>query len=145
MPRTERVFPVMIPKSQAGHFYRQIGCPTGIAWRVVAPHEDRALANHRQSLDELADRGGLSPKELAALLTGAENVVDYVHETSRQEAVWAILAACEPADVPSPTPGRCSTLFGNGQCFFSEGHEGQCNPGERTHVGREAERERRRS
>ena len=39
-----------------------------IAWDVVAPHETQAKANHYQSLEKLASRGGLDPSELVAVL-----------------------------------------------------------------------------
>ena len=34
-----------------------------IPWRVIAPHEAQARINHDQSLERLAQRGGLSPME----------------------------------------------------------------------------------
>jgi len=34
-----------------------------IPWRVIAPHEAQARINHDQSLERLAQRGGLSPAE----------------------------------------------------------------------------------
>ena len=41
---------------------------TGIDWTIIAPHEPQALKNHDQSLEKLADRGGLSLSELVAVL-----------------------------------------------------------------------------
>jgi hypothetical protein len=34
-----------------------------VPWDFLAPHEDRALRNHDQTLERLAERGGLSPRE----------------------------------------------------------------------------------
>ncbi len=41
----------------------------GIPWQFVAPHERQARRNHSQSLATLAQRGGLSIRELFAVLT----------------------------------------------------------------------------
>lgn len=46
------------------------GCPTRVPWAFVAPHEGWALKNHDQTLQRLAERGGLSPCEIVAILEG---------------------------------------------------------------------------
>ena len=40
-----------------------------VPWDMVAPHEARAKRNHDQSLERLAQRGGLSPLELVCVLS----------------------------------------------------------------------------
>lgn len=40
----------------------------GIPWAMIAPHEAQALRNHDQTLERLAQRGGLSPEEAVAVL-----------------------------------------------------------------------------
>jgi hypothetical protein len=55
-------FPVMKTKGYPG-------CPEAVPWSAVAPHEARAMRNHGQSLARLAERGGLHPRELYAVLT----------------------------------------------------------------------------
>ena len=40
-----------------------------IPYDVIKPHEDQALKNHGQTLDRLAERGGLSWSEAYAVLT----------------------------------------------------------------------------
>ena len=47
---------------------RVLGCPRDVPWDLVAPHERQALRNHDQTLERLAERGGLSPAELLAVL-----------------------------------------------------------------------------
>jgi hypothetical protein len=42
--------------------------PKWVPWPLVAPHESRALKNHHQTLARLAERGGLCPVELLAVL-----------------------------------------------------------------------------
>lgn len=39
-----------------------------IPWRLMVPHERQALLNHGQSLERLAERGGLAPIEAMAVL-----------------------------------------------------------------------------
>lgn len=39
-----------------------------LPWSLVVPHEQQAMANHYQSLEKLASRGGLSFCEAAAIL-----------------------------------------------------------------------------
>lgn len=48
---------------------RQIDCPRAVPWSAIAPHEQRAQLNHGQSLERLAERGGLSPKEFVAVIS----------------------------------------------------------------------------
>ena len=38
--------------------------PRSVQWDLVKDHECQAQSNHSQSLARLAERGGLSPKEL---------------------------------------------------------------------------------
>lgn len=39
-----------------------------VPWRLMAAHEQQAIANHYQSLKKLASRGGLSPSEACAVI-----------------------------------------------------------------------------
>ena len=39
-----------------------------IPWSMIAPYEDQAQRNHSQSLERLAERGGLSPGEALAVM-----------------------------------------------------------------------------
>lgn len=62
-------FPVLWQGSPFVRELADLGFPRTIPWDLVAPHENRALTNHSQSLTRLAERGGLSPQELIAVLT----------------------------------------------------------------------------
>jgi hypothetical protein len=42
--------------------------PTGVPWALVEPHRAQAPRNHFQTLERLAERGGLAPSELVAVL-----------------------------------------------------------------------------
>ena len=58
----ERMFPVL-------HDYRRKNDePRKIPWTVIAPHEAQAQNNHYQTLERLAERGGLSWCEMLAVL-----------------------------------------------------------------------------
>jgi hypothetical protein len=53
-----RMFPILGP----------MWAPREVPWNLVEPHRRQALANHHQTLERLAERGGLDPTELAAVL-----------------------------------------------------------------------------
>ena len=55
--RDKSVFPIM-----SGKYLK------GIPWSMIAPHEAQAQHNHKQSLERLAQRGGLSPDEALAVI-----------------------------------------------------------------------------
>lgn len=57
-------FPIQYPP---GH-RRPLNAPTSIPWCLVAAHVDQAQRNHFTSLIALAERGGLCPAELVAVL-----------------------------------------------------------------------------
>lgn len=64
----ERMFPVL----DGGHHaeYRRLGMPREVPWRLLAPHEEQAKRNHNQTLERLAERGGLGPVEMRAIVEG---------------------------------------------------------------------------
>lgn len=61
----ERQFPIMI-----GYEGTPGPCPCSIPWDVIAPYDGQARVNHQQSLERLAERGGLSPMEAHLVMTG---------------------------------------------------------------------------
>lgn len=61
-------FPILLTLRERRHS-AALDCPPSVPWRLVEPHEDQALKNHNgQSLARLAERGGLGPDELVAVL-----------------------------------------------------------------------------
>ena len=52
-------FPISLDDQQS--IWRDV--PDSIPWEAISAHEFQARANHGQSLDALAQRGGLSPYE----------------------------------------------------------------------------------
>lgn len=73
---TERRFPIM-------------GGPS-IPWSVIAPWDDQARRNHgSQSLERLAQRGGLGPSEAVAVLLGQRWTPD--HEVRAKERLLLLV------------------------------------------------------
>lgn len=63
---TERAFPLL-----RGHRQKNAArLRQSIPWEMIAPHEAQALRNHDQTLERLAERGGLSPGEAVDVLMG---------------------------------------------------------------------------
>lgn len=62
----EQRFPILLsPRERREH----PDWPTSIPWSLIAPHEDQALRNHGgQTLQRLAERGGLSPLEARCVI-----------------------------------------------------------------------------
>lgn len=64
-----KTFPVMWPHRRAEiDQYRNHACPRSVPWELLAPHEAQAQSNHSQDLARLAERGGLAPCEMVAVL-----------------------------------------------------------------------------
>lgn len=66
-----KCFPVMLPfvlprETQRKDIYAR--CPREVPWSLVEPHEAQVIRNHQQTLERLAQRGGLGPDELVAVL-----------------------------------------------------------------------------
>lgn len=55
----ENLFPVLEPRQK-----QQVYIP----YNIIAPHEAQAMRNHSQTLQRLAERGGLSWTEILAVL-----------------------------------------------------------------------------
>lgn len=62
---SEREFPVLINWQER---HRLVSCPRSVPWAMLAPHEEQAHLNHDQTLERLAQRGGLGPEEMVAVL-----------------------------------------------------------------------------
>lgn len=55
----DRRFPILRTKGQV-----ERGVPRSIPWAAIEPHRARAHKNHDQTLERLAERGGLDLTEL---------------------------------------------------------------------------------
>ena len=64
-----RRFPVLWPwRDEERKTCDALGCPRDISWALVETHDLQARKNHAQSLTRLAERAGLDPCELVAVL-----------------------------------------------------------------------------
>jgi len=61
-----RRFPIIRSCYNDREFARELSnkCPASVPWSFVEDHEEQAQTNHYQTLERLAERGGLSPTEL---------------------------------------------------------------------------------
>lgn len=73
--------------------FEALGCPKSVPWSLVAPHERQAVSNHSQTLERLAQRGGLCPVELVAVLEGKD--LSWMMETSSIEQIPRLLELLE--------------------------------------------------
>lgn len=91
---TERRFPLLFGHGREGlKLVARLGCPRSVPWSFVAPHEAQARANHDQTLERLAERGGLSPSELVAVVRGEGYRV--VMSRSDEDAIPLLLELLE--------------------------------------------------
>lgn len=82
-------FPIMV-----GYRGTPGPCPSSIPWEAIAPYDGQAKYNHGgQSLERLAERGGLSPLEAFCVMTG--KTLNYTDSSN-----WDVLSkeACEYLD-----------------------------------------------
>lgn len=61
----QKEFPVLFDGKAAKAFPN---CPKTVPWRMLLSHERQAIHNHDQTLKRLAERGGLHPSEMMAVL-----------------------------------------------------------------------------
>lgn len=99
---SERMFPVLWPHSlRETARLRSLGCPRSVPWAMLAPHKRRAELNHSQTLERLAERGGLSPSEIVCVLQ--DRKLFPVPEDADCAAVPALLDAITRFAFPDTT------------------------------------------
>jgi hypothetical protein len=68
----ERMFPVLWPwQRDRVRALEAMEAPREVPWALVERHERQALRNHTQTVQRLAERGGLSLQELVDVLSGS--------------------------------------------------------------------------
>ena len=77
-----RMFPVLW-QGDRKYFARlkELACPHSVPWDFIAEHADGCQRNHGQTPERLAERGGLSPAEIVA-------VVDTDGSYEQRHAAW---------------------------------------------------------
>lgn len=63
---SRRAFPILAQSDQKE--YRKIGMPRFVPWDFLEPHAEWAKINHDQTLERLAERGGLGADEMLAIV-----------------------------------------------------------------------------
>lgn len=77
-----------------------------LRWEMIEPHAGQASHNHGQSLERLAERGGLSPYEAVAVLTSQKIGVRGLRYEQHDKAGWlAELQKLIDADLRSRVGG----------------------------------------
>ena len=83
--------------------------PTSVPWAFIEPHEKQAQRNHGQALARLAERGGLCPSEMVAVLEdrGWRSMpdADGIARVLELLAAWQASAGSPPSQ-PSGNPGQ---------------------------------------
>lgn len=95
----ERMFPVLAGSDWRE--YQQLGMPRAVPWRLLGTHEAQALLNHGQTLQRLAERGGLSPFEMRAIVKGLGLRAAYM--TPAEEYAWLVAWLAENAKPETQT------------------------------------------
>lgn len=72
-------------------------CPREIPWSFIAPYEAQVQRNHGQTLEHLAERGGLDPSEIRCAVEGKGLFDERTMSTewparSKRDIAWLIAA-----------------------------------------------------
>lgn len=103
----ERMFPVLRGQSDLPRRVRE-RWPREIPWRLVDAWRAQAYQNHDQTLDRLAERGGLAPEELWAIAHGVQwrtrgrDLPPAITEESAGEWLIALVAEDASREVSGP-------------------------------------------
>ena len=76
---------------------REVG-PGQIPWKLILRHEPQALRNHSQTIERLAERGGLGWGEAHAVLKGYRMRTPYMNQAVARAEVEAMVAEWESND-----------------------------------------------
>lgn len=88
-----RAFPVLFGDPRYQTEALSLGCPRRVPWAFLEPHEAQAQYNHDQSLKRLAERGGLDPCEMLAIVRGEKLARVMYYAKLPTESVVAMLNA----------------------------------------------------
>lgn len=107
MTAPTRMFPIMVSTHSRPNLLdaaRERGTGfvvVAIPWDMIAPHAQQADRNHSQTLERLAERGGLCASEALGVLEGKEwGALDHDgaranEQLGRKVAEWAVARAVE--------------------------------------------------
>lgn len=70
----------------------ELHCPRLVPWEFVAEHHEQCQKNHDQTLERLAERGGLAPSEMVAVVEDrpwhAMSIDDQVNQLNTLLKAW---------------------------------------------------------
>ena len=69
-PVSTKRFPILFGGLRARDVYEGFGCPSDVPWGLVETNAKQCERNHGQTPERLAERGGLHPVELVAVIEG---------------------------------------------------------------------------
>lgn len=98
-----------------------------VPWELVEPFDEQAKKNHDQSLEILARRGGLSPKELYCVMHGLRYPLGWATAPSEAEClVWARSLSTIDIKLALAAPELLQSIkalgiCGGGYCFCFNG------------------------
>lgn len=65
-----KMFPLLLSYGDQTKWLIANGCPRRVPWAFIEPHAKQAWATHGQTLERLAERGGLCVAEMVCVLDG---------------------------------------------------------------------------
>lgn len=89
------LFPVLLDRS---HRLTYLTCPRTVPWSFVEPLRAMALKVHDQTLERLAERGGLDPVELWGLANNVNVFRASATTPSLESAVQWLISALKAYD-----------------------------------------------
>jgi hypothetical protein len=75
-----------------------------IPWSVIAGHEQQARKNHYQTLERLAERGGLSPAEAVAIIE--DRPYRHMDQKAAEARLLELIEAIQESFSAAPQPAK---------------------------------------
>ncbi len=102
----ERMFPVL---ASYWEWLALPGIPREVPWSLLAPYEANALRVHDQTLERLAQRGGLGVSEMVAIIDGTGYDGACRPQAQTLPRLLELLAAHAAAALPPAAPPQGGT------------------------------------
>ena len=112
---SERQFPIQVCDTR--RHTHAVRAPRRIPWGIVEPGREQAMRNHDQTLERLAERGGLTPGELRCAIEGKKlwpHFDEYSAEKCAADEEWLAKLCAGPAPQPNPDEDAPRDVNDNG-------------------------------
>lgn len=93
---SEKRFPIL--NQQSGRVGTHKKMPRTVAWSVVEPFREQVFENHDQTLEKLAERGGLAPEELYGSAHGLKGRAVWLRIDEQTAIDWLYEISGEPRE-----------------------------------------------